>query len=111
MLLFRVIIMTASFEACVESVLAQEGVEVNVLVIDDGSTDRSAAVASTLSDRDARVRLISMPRNVGMIPAVNGRNDEITEEYFVKLDADDLLPPGSLERSIALDNWSRSPAR
>jgi glycosyltransferase involved in cell wall biosynthesis len=87
---------------CVQSVLAQQGVEVNALVIDDGSTDRSAAVASALCERDARVRLISLPKNVGMIPAVNRGIDEVTGDYFVKLDADDLLPPGSLKRSISL---------
>jgi glycosyltransferase involved in cell wall biosynthesis len=89
-------------EACVQSALAQEGVEVNVLLIDDGSTDRSAEVASALSDRDPRVRLISLPKNVGMIPAVNRGIEETTGEYFVKLDADDLLAPGSLKRSVSL---------
>jgi glycosyltransferase involved in cell wall biosynthesis len=88
--------------ACVESVLAQEGVEVGVLVVDDGSADQSAAIARALAARDSRVRLISLPKNVGMIPAVNRGIGEITGEYFVKLDADDLLPPGSLRRSIAL---------
>lgn len=88
--------------ACVESVLAQEGVDVNVLVVDDGSVDDSAAVARSLEARDARVRLIALPKNVGMIPAVNLGISQTTAEYFVKLDADDLLPPGSLERSVAL---------
>jgi hypothetical protein len=88
--------------ACVESVLAQEGVEVNVLVVDDGSVDESSATASALAARDSRVRLISLTKNVGMIPAVNRGISESTGEYFVKLDADDLLPPGSLKRSIAL---------
>jgi glycosyltransferase involved in cell wall biosynthesis len=89
-------------EACVQSVLAQEGVEVNALVIDDGSTDRTAAVASALCDKDPRVRLISLPKNGGMIPAVNRGLAEATGDYFVKLDADDLIPPGSLMRSISL---------
>jgi glycosyltransferase involved in cell wall biosynthesis len=88
--------------ACVESVLAQEGVEVNVLVVDDGSVDQSAAIAHALAARDSRVRLISLPKNVGMIPAVNRGISEITGEYFVKLDADDLLSPGSLKRSVEL---------
>lgn len=88
--------------ACVESVLAQEGVEVNILVVDDGSVDGSAAVARSLEKRDARVRLIALPTNVGMIPAVNLGIGHTTGEYFVKLDADDLLPPGSLKRSVAL---------
>ncbi len=37
-----------------------------------------------------------------MIPAVNSGISEVTGEYFVKLDADDLLPPGSLKRSVEL---------
>ncbi|MDB5610842.1 MAG: hypothetical protein JWP25_7742 [Bradyrhizobium sp.] len=88
--------------ACVESVLAQEGVEVNVLVVDDGSVDQSAAIGHGLAARDSRVRLIALPKNVGMIPAVNRGISEAKGEYFVKLDADDLLPPGSLKRSIEL---------
>jgi Glycosyl transferase family 2 len=89
-------------KACVQSVLAQEGVEVRVLVIDDASTDESASVAAALAEKDARVRLLSLPKNVGMIPAINRGLLEIEGDYFVKLDADDLLPPGSLERSVAL---------
>lgn len=87
---------------CVRSVLAQEGVEVRALVIDDASTDSTAAVAHALSVLDSRVQVISQPKNAGMIAAVNRGITELTGEYFVKLDADDLLPPGSLKRSIAL---------
>jgi hypothetical protein len=83
-------------------VLAQKGVEVSVLVIDDASTDQSASVAAALAQQDSRIRLISLPKNLGMIRAVNLGLREIEAEYFVKLDADDLLPPGSLERSVAL---------
>jgi glycosyltransferase involved in cell wall biosynthesis len=89
-------------EACVQSVLEQEGVDVSVLVVDDGSTDRSVAVARALAVKDSRVRLITLQRNVGMVAAVNRGIGQITGEYFVKLDADDLLPPGSLKRSIEL---------
>jgi hypothetical protein len=89
-------------ETCIHSVLAQKGVEVSVLVIDDASTDHSASVAAALAERDSRVRLISLPKNLGMILAVNLGLREIEGEYFVKLDADDLLPPGSLARSVAL---------
>jgi glycosyltransferase involved in cell wall biosynthesis len=88
--------------ACIASALAQEGVYVNVLVVDDASTDHSAAIARAFAAEDSRVRLISLPTNVGMIPAVNRGIKEATGDYFVKLDADDLLPPGSLERSVAL---------
>jgi GT2 family glycosyltransferase len=89
-------------EACVQSALAQKGVDVRIIVIDDKSTDRSASVAESLARRDSRVQLISLSENVGMIRAVNVGLREIEGDYFVKLDADDLLPPGSLARSVAL---------
>jgi glycosyltransferase involved in cell wall biosynthesis len=87
---------------CVTSVLAQKGVDVSVLVIDDASTDQSACVAMALARHDSRVRLISLPKNVGVIRAVNYGLREVEGKYFVKLDADDLLSPGSLARSVAL---------
>jgi glycosyltransferase involved in cell wall biosynthesis len=87
---------------CVQSVLAQEGVDVRVLIVDDGSVDQSAEIARSLAEQDARVNVIALSKNVGMIPAVNHGIDQTTGEYFVKLDADDLLPQGSLKRSIEL---------
>lgn len=89
-------------EACVQSALSQTGVDLRVTIVDDASTDHSAKVAEGLAERDSRVRLISMPQNVGMIPAVNAGLRAADGDYFIKLDADDLLPPGSLSRSLAL---------
>ena len=89
-------------KACVQSALAQEGVDVRVLIIDDASSDDSVAVAKELAHQDSRVRLIALTENVGMIRAMNRGVHEVDGDYFVKLDADDLLPPGSLQRSLAL---------
>jgi hypothetical protein len=84
------------------SALAQEGVEVEVVVIDDASSDQTSSIAGAVARQDPRLRLISLPENLGMIGAVNLGLHEITGKYFVKLDADDLLTPGSLHRSVAL---------
>jgi glycosyltransferase involved in cell wall biosynthesis len=89
-------------KASVGSALAQRDVDVRVLIVDDASPDGSAAVAARLAEQDRRVRLIALPRNVGMIGAVNLGLREIDGDYFVKLDADDLLTPGSLARSVKL---------
>jgi hypothetical protein len=89
-------------EQCVRSVLDQANVEVDVLIIDDASTDRSADVASAMARQDSRVRLVSLPRNIGMVPAVNYGLNRVIGDYFVKLDADDMLTPGSLQRSLSL---------
>lgn len=87
---------------CVDSALGQEGVEVDVLIVNDASTDDSAAVALKLAARDARVRVINHVRNCGHIPSVNEALRYVEGDYLVKLDADDLLTPGSLARSTAL---------
>ena len=87
---------------CVRSVLTQANVEVDVLIVDDASTDGSSDVAAALAAQDSRVRLLALSSNVGMIPAVNRGLREPIGDYFVKLDADDLLTPGSLQRSVSL---------
>ena len=89
-------------DQCVASVLAQHGVEVEILVVDDASTDDSLDVATALSRQDKRVRVLALDRNVGMVTAVNQGLAELGGDYLVKLDADDLLTPGSLLRSATL---------
>lgn len=86
----------------VESALAQEGVEVEVIVVDDCSTDDSVAVVRACAERDARVRLIAQPVNRGAVETFNAGLAEVRGEYVVRLDADDLLTPGSLARAVAL---------
>jgi glycosyltransferase involved in cell wall biosynthesis len=87
---------------CVESALTQAGVDVEVLIIDDASTDDSLTAAHLIAERDDRVRVISNERNLGMVGTINAGLSEVTGRYLVKLDADDMLTPGSLARATAL---------
>jgi hypothetical protein len=89
-------------ESCLRSVLEQDGAELEVIVIDDASSDDSLAVANRLAGEDPRIRVIAQPRNRGHIPTVNEGMAQVRGEFVVKLDADDLLTPGSLRRSLAL---------
>ena len=86
----------------VNSVLSQDGVVVDVIIVDDASTDDSAAVAHALSRADPRVRVVVNPTNAGAVTTFNRGLAEVTGEYIVRLDADDLLTPGSLRRSVAV---------
>jgi hypothetical protein len=87
---------------CVESALAQRDVDVEVIIVDDASTDETPQVARILSERDSRVTVVRNALNRGMLPSVNAALALASAEYLVKLDADDLLAPGSLARSSAL---------
>jgi Glycosyl transferase family 2 len=86
-------------EGCLASVLSQKGVDVRVLVIDDCSTDDSAAVAERLAAREDRVELRIHTEKKGLIATANEGLAWATGEYVVLLSADDLLVPGSLRRA------------
>src|SRR5256885_5567543 len=76
--------------AAVESVLAQRGVELEVIVVDDGSTDRSAQIVREIGD--PRVRIIPGPQK-GISAAFNAGLAEAKGEFLSRCDADDLYPP------------------
>lgn len=92
----------------VTSVLDQRGVNAEVLIVDDASTDDSLRVAEGLAAADPRVRVLSLENNLGLIGAVNRGMAEVRTEYVVKLDADDMLAPGSLARSVELLDGNRN---
>jgi hypothetical protein len=83
--------------AAVESVLAQEGVDLEVVVIDDGSTDRSAAVVQGIGD--PRVRVLPGPR-AGISAALNAALEAARGEVVTRCDADDLYPRGRLAKQL-----------
>lgn len=86
----------------VASILSQEGVDLRVLIIDNASTDDSAAVAQALADEDARIEVIVHPTNRGATFSYNEGIDWAASDYFLLLDADDVLAPGSLARAAAV---------
>jgi hypothetical protein len=89
-------------EGCVASVLAQQGVDVRLLIIDDCSTDDSADLAMRLAESDDRVEFHRHRENVGLIGTANEGLRWVEGDYVVLLSADDLLTPGSLERATAV---------
>lgn len=88
-------------ESCLRSILRQKDVDLTILVLDDASTDDSLSIARKISDEDPRVRVIAHSNNLGMVPTINEGVAAANSEYFVKLDADDMLTEGSLRRSVA----------
>jgi hypothetical protein len=89
---------------CVQSVLANQDVNLEVFVLDDASTDRTGEIVSALAIRDARVRLVkSQPLPLGW----NGKQracwllaQEATASLLIFLDADVRLAPETLSRCV-----------
>lgn len=86
----------------VGSVLAQDGVDVEVVVVDDCSTDDTAEVAAGMAAADPRVVAVRNTTNHGPCVAFNDGLAVATGEFIVRLDADDLLTPGAMRRAVDL---------
>jgi glycosyltransferase involved in cell wall biosynthesis len=86
----------------VESIVTQSIRDVRVLIIDNGSTDGSDAVARQLAGEDGRVEVLSFAENIGPHGCYNAGLDWASSDFFLLLDADDLLTPGALERGLAV---------
>jgi GT2 family glycosyltransferase len=89
----------AFVEEAIASVLAQEADE--LLIVNDGSTDRTAAILDKWIQRDARVRVMPSPRNEGIAAALRKGIEAARGEYVALHDADDVSLPGRLSRSAA----------
>jgi glycosyltransferase involved in cell wall biosynthesis len=89
---------------CIASILSQEGVNVDVLIIDDASPDNTAEVATQLAKKNSRVKFLKHDVNKGHIVTYNEGIEWASAGYMLILSADDYLLPGALSRSVNLMN-------
>jgi len=82
----------AYLPAALESVLAQTHRNLEVVVVDDGSTDGSGAIADEYAGRDRRVRVVHT-ENRGLGAARNEGQRHATGELLAFADSDDVVPP------------------
>ncbi|MEA2429443.1 MAG: CDP-glycerol glycerophosphotransferase, partial [Thermoleophilaceae bacterium] len=78
-------------EECLASIAGQTFDDLEVIVVDDGSTDGSAAIAERFAARDPRFRIITQ-ENGGLGNARNTGADAATGEFLAFVDSDDVLP-------------------
>ena len=77
---------------CLDSVLGQDHEDLEVIVVDDGSTDSSGAICDQYAAKDPRVRVIHQT-NAGAAAAKNAALRVATGEYLSFVDSDDYLEP------------------
>ncbi len=84
-------------QECLESLLNQSLTELEILCIDDGSTDDSLRIVKECRERDDRIKLISKP-NKGYGHSMNLGMSLATGEYVGILESDDYILPNMFER-------------
>ncbi len=94
----------ATLPECLESIRRQTCGDYELLAVDDGSRDGSAALVEAAARQDARVRLLRLGR-VGLVAALNSGLAQARGALVARMDADDLMRPerlaaqrGALER-------------
>lgn len=82
-------------EECLNSVLAQTYQDLEIIVVDDGSSDGTPGLITSMAKRDARIRPILMPENTpgGVAVAANVGISHATGEYIGFVDGDDWCEP------------------
>lgn len=75
---------------CIDSILAQTYPDLEVLLVDDGSTDLSGALCDQFAQKDARVRVIHK-ENGGLSDARNTGMRQAVGKYFAFVDSDDYI--------------------
>ncbi len=85
--------------SCLTSVLSQSWRHLEVIVVDDGSTDNTSSIVNTFAELDSRVRLLQQP-NGGVAKARNRAIGEATGEFIAPIDADDLWAPDKIKKQV-----------
>ena len=86
-------------ERTLSSVLNQTYKNLEVLVVDDGSKDRTVEIVEDIATKDSRVTLLQQP-NSGVAKARNSAIESAKGEYIAPIDADDIWYPQKIEKQI-----------
>jgi len=96
----------AYLEACLDSLAQQTMADLEIIMVDDGSTDESPVIAERFVARDERFRLLRQA-NAGQGAARNRGIGHSGGEFLAFVDSDDVLPPNAYEAMLgALDRTS-----
>jgi len=84
-----------------DSILSQEGVDFEFIVVNDGSSDQSGQILNKYAQRDSRLRIIHQ-ENAGLTRALIRGCDVARGEYIARQDAGDFSLPDRLKSQVAL---------
>lgn len=84
-------------QPCLDALLAQTWLKLELVLIDDASTDGSGGVCEACAARDSRVRVVRFPENRGLSAARNEGVSRASGAYIVFVDSDDYVEPELLK--------------
>ncbi len=91
-----------NIEECLETLINQTYQNLEIIIINDNSTDKSREAIRTYENQDSRIKIIDHEINKGVAAARNLGVETATGEFLFFLDADDLLAPYTI--AVLMDN-------
>lgn len=82
---------------CLDSVINQTLADIEIICIDDGSTDDSAKILKKYAKQDSRIKVLTQ-KNSGVVVARNNGIAHATADLIYPLDSDDIIVPNCLEK-------------
>jgi glycosyltransferase involved in cell wall biosynthesis len=89
-------------EDCLSSVTGQSEGDIEIIVVDDGSTDRSLNRVKQAASRDTRIRVFAQPRSGYPAIARNFGLSKATGRLIAFLDADDVYHPDKIKKAVSV---------
>jgi glycosyltransferase involved in cell wall biosynthesis len=90
----------STVKQAVESILNQTLPSLRIIIVDDGSTDATPQLLSTLAQQDPRIAILTR-KNGGIVEALNAGLEQCTSEFVARQDADDVSDLSRLEVQLA----------
>ncbi|WP_206992568.1 glycosyltransferase family 2 protein [Hyphomonas sp. KY3] len=90
----------AFLASAIRSVLNQTNTALELILVDDGSSDRSVEIAQEIAKQDARLSVFSGTRYGGPAPVRNHALEQAKGDWVAIVDSDDLIRPDRLERML-----------
>lgn len=87
------------FESCVQSILEQTYQEIELILVDDGSTDGSEKLCDVFAEKDNRIKVIHL-KNGGVSKARNVGIEAARGEYIAFIDSDDWIEKNTFEQTL-----------
>jgi glycosyltransferase involved in cell wall biosynthesis len=90
----------AYVEAALKSIQSQTFTDIEIVVVDDGSTDDTLRIVEELAATDPRIRIVRTPRNLGLPAALNFGLSHCIAPLIARMDGDDIALPTRLEKQL-----------
>jgi len=87
-------------ESAIRSILHQTLEDFELIIIDDGSTDRSSVIMDELATKDRRITILRNDQNIGVQRCLNQGLQVSTGTYIARMDADDISLPNRLAKQL-----------